>query len=128
MSVNEELAELQRDWKAPVELRRTGPGALQLSGGGIALACLAVLMLIGAIAAAVGLSRVSARQEAERESLRAAGAEVQAVVTRHWRTGGKSETRKIAYEFEYEGRRYHGTSSTPSRIWRTLSVGSPLAV
>ena len=82
-------------------------------------------MFAGAIAAGVGLSRVAARQQTERAALRAAGAEVEAMVTRHWRTGDKSETPKIAYEFQYGGQTYHGSSDAPRRIWRTLSVGSP---
>jgi hypothetical protein len=128
MNPNEDLAALERNWKPPVELSSYGPRDVRLSAGGVAIACFAALMFAGAIAAGVGLSRLGARQQAARDSLRAAGGEVEAVVTRHWRTGGKNDTPKVAYEFEYAGQTYHGSSNAPGRIWRTLSVGSPITV
>src|SRR4051794_16854999 len=124
MSANEDLAALQGNWTPPAELTGAGPRDVKLSGGGIAIACLAVLMFAGAIGTAVGLSRVLARQEASRASLREAGVVTEALVTRHWRTGGKSDTTRIAYEFEYAGQTYHGSSQTPAWIWRKLVVGS----
>jgi hypothetical protein len=128
MSLNEDLSALQQTWRAPLELTQSGSRNVRLSAGGIVFACFAALMFAGAIAAGVGLSRLSARQQRERESLRNAGVEVPAVITRHWHTGGKDDTPKIAYEFAYGERTYHGSSDTPRRIWRSLSVGSPIAV
>ena len=128
MNANEELAALQRDWKPPSELRAMGPREVRLKTCGVALACLAALLLIGAIAAATALSRVRARQASQNAVLRAAGAEVEATVTRHWRSGDKNDTLKVAYEFQYGGQTYHGSSDTPGSIWRTLAVGSPIAV
>jgi hypothetical protein len=128
MSANEELAALQRDWKAPSELRAMGPREVRLKAGGVALVCLATLLLIGAIVAATALSRVRARQASQNAVLRAAGLEVQATVTRHWRSGDKSDTPRIAYQFQYGGKTYDGSSDAPGKIWRTLAVGSPIAV
>ena len=128
MSLNEELAEIQRKWNPPVELLSSGPRDIRLSSAGIVIAGLAVLMFVGAIAAAVGLSRLAAREDMERQTLRKAGVEVPAVVTRHWHTGGKDDTPKIAYEFRYDGRTYHGSSQAPRVIWRRLVVGSPITV
>src|SRR4051794_5924704 len=92
MSANEELAALQREWKPPSELRAMGPREVRLKAGGVALVCLATLLLIGAIVGATALSRVRAREASQNAVLRAAGAEVKATVTRHWRGGDKSET------------------------------------
>jgi uncharacterized membrane protein YedE/YeeE len=128
MSPNEELTELQRNWTPPVELSGSGPRDVRLSGIGIFLVCLAGLMFMGAIVAAVGLSRVASRQQADRENLREAGMVTEAVVTRHWRTGGKDDTPRIAYQFEYEGQTWKGTSAAPRSIWRKLDVGSKLEV
>jgi hypothetical protein len=128
MNANVDLAAMQRDWKPPVELSGSGPREVRLSAGGKVLAFVAALMFGGAIASGVGLTRVAARQETERKSLRAAAVEVQAVVTRHWRTGGKSDTPKIAYEFEYAGHTYHGSARAPRRIWGALSVGASIPI
>jgi len=128
MSPNDDLAALQQNWKPPAELSSYGPREVRLSAGGVAVACLAALMFAGAVAAGVGLSRLAARQQRERDSLRATRGEVEAVITRHWRTGGESDTLKVAYEFQYNGQTFHGSSKAPRGIWRTLSVGSTIAV
>jgi hypothetical protein len=105
-----------------------GPREVRLKACGVALACLAALLLIGAIAAATALSRARARQASQNAVLREAGAEVEATVTRHWSTGDKNDTPKVAYEFQYGAQTYHGSSDAPRSIWRTLAVGSPIAV
>ena len=128
MSANEDLAALQRNWKAPAELAGSSQREVRLSAGGKVIAFLAFLMFAGAIAAAVGFSRLAARQESERADLRAAGVEVEGVITRHWRTGGENDTPKVAYEFRYDGHTYHGSSNAPRRIWRSQAVGSPITV
>jgi hypothetical protein len=128
MSANEGLAALARNWKPPVELSGAGPREVRLSAGGKAVTCLAVLIFGGAVAAGVGLSRVAARQQTERATLRAAGAEIEGMVTRRWRDGDKSETPRVAYEFQYGGHTYHGSSGAPRRTWDSLAVGSPLTV
>jgi hypothetical protein len=123
-----ELQDLQRDWTPPPELARGGPREVKLSGGGIAVSVVACLLLLGAIAAAVGLSRVAARQSNETRQLAASGIEAQALVTRHWRSGGKDSERRVAYWFEYEGRAYEGSARTPRSVWAELEVGSPIRV
>jgi hypothetical protein len=128
MSANEDLAALARNWKPPVELSGASPREVRLSAGGKALTCLAVLIFGGAVAAGVGLSRIAARQQANRATLRAVGAEVEGAVTRRWIDGGKSETRMVAYEFQHSGHTYHGSSDAPRRIWGSLQVGAPLTV
>src|SRR5437763_10547731 len=128
MSPNDELTALQRNWTPPAELSGSATREIRLSAGGKALAVLVALIFAGAIAAGVGLSHVIARQETARQALRQGSAEVEAVVTRHWRAGGESNTPKVSYQFDYAGRTYHGSSNAPGRIWRTLSVGSPITV
>src|SRR5436305_8782274 len=125
MSANEDLVALQRNWKPPAEMSGSSQREVRLSAGGKVVACMAALMFGGAIAAGVGLSRLEARQESERTNLRADGAEVEGVVTRHWRTGGESATPKIGYEFRYDGHTYHGSSDAPRRLSRSPSVGAP---
>jgi hypothetical protein len=128
MERSEDLSRLQRDWKPPVELERAGPREVKLAGAGIAIACLACLLFAGAIAAAVGLTGVSRRSAREVAALDESATEIQAVVTRHWKTSGESSERRITYQFEYAGRTYHGTSRAPRDIWARIDVGSPIRV
>lgn len=124
----QELAQLRRDWKAPVELTVSTPREVKLAGGGIALGVLAGALFLGAIATAVFLSRVAARQADEAQELRASGVVVQGTVTRHWRTGGKDSKHRIEYELQYGGTVYRGSSNAPRGIWTRLTVGSPIDV
>jgi hypothetical protein len=123
-----ELDELQRHWTPPAELARGGPRDVKLSGSGVAVTVVACLLLLGAIAAAIGLSRKSARDAANRQELEASGIETQAVVTRHWRTGGKEDQRRLTYEFAYDGRSYRASVNAPRKFWDVLPVGSPVRV
>jgi len=124
----QELAQLRRDWKPPVELTVSTPREVKLRGGGIAIAILAALLFAGAIASAVLLSKVASRQADGTRTLRESGTVVQGTVTRHWRTGDKDDERRVAYEFEYEGRTYRASSKAPKAIWERLDVGSPIDI
>ena len=66
MERNEELAEFERQWKAPRELTRALPRDVGLTKGGMVLTVLAVVFLIGAVVAAVGLGSKATRESAER--------------------------------------------------------------
>jgi hypothetical protein len=127
MDRHQELRELQRGWKAPSELASSTPRDVELSCGGKAVAVLAAALFLGAIGSAIGLSRVAARQASESEAIRN-GIETRAVVTRHWRTSGEDSKRRIAYEFEHQGRRYARSINTPRAIWARLEVGSTVPV
>jgi hypothetical protein len=120
--------DVSRNWKAPSAVAGSGPREVRLTAGGKALTLLSLLMLLGAATMFVFLSRQGQREAAERAALDVGSVETQATVTRHWRTGGKSDTPKVAYEFEYQGRKYHGSSSAPRAQWRDLTVGSPIGV
>src|SRR5436190_16023707 len=111
--MSDELRELERDWKQPRELAVAVPREVELAGGGKFLAIMAGIFILGAIAAGVGLQRLSSSQEHRRDTLRASGVETDGVVTRHWRTGGKEDTPMVAYRFEHEGQVYEGSAATP---------------
>ena len=83
MERHRELAELQRDWRPPVELSGSSSREVELSAGGMALASPCVVLMLGAIASIVFLSREASRQagDATRE-LFTIGRVVDGVVTR----------------------------------------------
>jgi len=123
-----ELEQLRRNWKPPVELMGSTPREVKLSAGGIGVACLIATLFLGAIASVLGLSRVATRQAARTQALYESGARTEAVITRHWRTGGEDSQRRIAYEFEHQGQVYRRTVRTPKAIWSRLSVGATIPV
>ncbi len=126
--MNDEWTEMEREWKQPRELATACPRDVQLSGSGKFMAVLAGIFLVGAFGAAYALQTGRTRQVLKREAWRETGVEAEGVVTRHWRTGGKEDTPKIAYEFEHDGRTEKGDAAAPLRIWRTLQVGSQIRV
>jgi hypothetical protein len=128
MEQHRELAELQRAWKPPVELSGASSREVELSVGGKALACLAIALMLGAIASIVFLTREASRQAEAVEHMMTDGLVVDAVVTRHWQSGGEESRHRIGYEFQHDGRTYAGAGKLPKRTWARLSVGSPVSV
>jgi hypothetical protein len=117
-----------RSWAPPPELSGSGPRQVQLKAGGKAMVFMAVVVVAGAVALYVFLSRQAAKQAAARAALAASGIQAEGTVTRRWNSGDKSHTPMLDYEFEYQGRAYRGSSSAPRRQWDVLPVGSPITI
>src|ERR1044072_4858305 len=123
-----ELKELTRTWKAPAELTISTPREVKLSGGGIAIACLAALMFLGAVAAQVTLTRLRATRVEQNRVLTSSGVQTKTVVTRQFRSGGDNSERRTTDEFQHEGPTYHGTTRAPRAIWQRLAEGSSIEI
>lgn len=128
MERHRELAELQRDWKPPVELSGASSREVELSAGGKVAAGLAILLMVGAIASIVFLTREASRQAEAAQHMMTAGRVVDGVVTRHWKSGGEETQHRIAYQFQHDGRTYAGAAKISKRVWTRLSVDSPVAI
>ncbi len=128
MTPGEELDRLRADWKPPRELVRALPREVQLSGRGIALATLAVLLIFGAFAGYLALNAAAIRDAREAAMLRDQGRNTEAIITRLWRDNDKSRQPWVSYRFPHDGRFYDGKAKAPLGIWRGLTDGSTLAV
>ena len=124
----QELAELQRKWTPPAELTGSAPREVRLSGGGVGLAILAVVLFVAGIAGGFALQGTAARELVEQKLLREQGADVESQVLRHWRTRDKESRTMVSYTLEMEGRTYSKSVKVPRRIWQTLDVGSQITV
>jgi hypothetical protein len=89
---------------------------------------LAVVFLVGGLAAGIALEITALRQAEEQRLLREQGADAEGLVTRLWRSGDKGHTLWVAYRFTVQERTYAGGAKAPLRIWKNLQVGSELAV
>ena len=123
-----ELTELMRGWKPPVELGVSSPREVKLSAGGIGIACLAAVLVLLAVAAAVTLSRLRSSQLREKRVLAESGVLTEAVVTRRFRANDKEHQPRITYEFRHEGQTYRKSTNTPESIWKGLAPGSTIEV
>jgi hypothetical protein len=124
----EEMAELQRKWTPPAELLGSVPREVRLSGGGIAAAVLAGLLILGGPTASILLERLSGRQTAEQNQLSDEGKDVEASVTRLWRSADKEHRPMVTYQFHAEGSTFRKSVTAPPRIWKSLREGEPLMV
>src|SRR5688572_29404688 len=114
-------------WTQPPELRNSPPRQVKLTGIGIFLLVLGVVMLIGGIVLGVTVARDSAEQTKTTQALEG-GEETDATVTRVWRSGKRSRTYRVGYQFENGGRIFRGDARISRQLWGTLSEGSKLRV
>ena len=115
-------------WTPPDGLGYSSLRPVSLTGGGIALLVVAVLMLLGAVAAAIGLGTTAKRQAKDHRLLQEQGVNTEARITRVWRSGDKNQQHLVSYRFTVQERAYEARNKVPTRIWQTLTVGSSLPV
>jgi hypothetical protein len=116
------------NWTPPDGLGYSSLRPVSLTGGGIALLVVAVLMLLGAVAAAIGLGTTAKRQAKDHRLLQEQGVNTEARITRLWRSGDKNQQHLVSYRFTVQERAYEARNKVPTRIWQTLTVGSSLPV
>ena len=128
MNRYEELAEIKKNWTPPPGLAGTGPRDVRLKAGGIVLAVLAAIFVIGGGVAWYFLSMKAQREAADAERLRAEGIPATATITRTWRSRDKDQKPMLSYEYEYNGRTYAREASAPKRIWDNLKEFTPIEI
>ena len=116
------------NWTPPDGLGYSSLRPVQLTGSGIAMLVLAGAMLLGAVAAGIGLGTTARRQAKDLRLLQEQGVNTDAQITRVWRSTGKDQQHLVSYRFTAQGREYVARKSVPSRIWQTLRAGSSLPV
>jgi hypothetical protein len=89
---------------------------------------LAGAMLLGAVAAGIGLGTTARRQAKDLRLLSEQGVNTDAQITRVWRGTGKDQQHLVSYRFTAEEREYAARKGVPPRIWQTLRAGSSLPV
>jgi len=122
------LDSLREQWTPPPELNRSRPRPLQTTASGVFITVLAVFIAGGGIVASVAMRRSALETEAMARRMQAEGQTVEGVVTRLWRTGGKSAVNKAAYRFSVDGATYTNTADLSMSHWRELTVGSEIAI
>jgi hypothetical protein len=116
------------NWTPPDGLGYSSLRPVQLTGSGIALLAVAVLMFLGAIAAGIGLGTTFRRQVKDQRLLQEQGVNTDAQITRLWRSTGKDQQHLVSYRFTVQEREYVARKGVPPRIWQTLRTGSSLPV
>lgn len=112
----------------PAELAGSVPRDVRLTGGGIALAALAVAVAVGALAAGIVMSVIyvrsgDAHRIRERDSIVAAAEVVEVVVRR-----GEEPRRQVTYRYEAHGHSYTGRTRLRKSDRRVLRRGDPVQI
>jgi hypothetical protein len=128
MDSRTQLAELQRRWTPPDGLELPRLRQVRWTAAGKTVFALAVVFLVGGLAAGIALEVAALGQAEEQRLLVEQGADTQGLVTKLWRSGDEGHTRWVAYRFTVQERTYPGRAKAPLRIWKNLQVGSELAV
>ncbi len=117
------------NWQVPAGLDRSVPRRVALTGSGKAVMVTAILFLVAAAAAIVGLGLVAARQSAKAWQLDKEGMTTSAVVTNTWeQRQGKSKRYWISYRFGAGDRNYEGQATVSRGRWQALHEGSLVQV
>jgi hypothetical protein len=119
---------MTENWTPPDGLGYSSLRPVQLTGSGIALLVVAGAMLLGAVAAGIGLGTTARRQVKEIRLLQEQGVNTDALITRVWRSTGKDQQHLVSYRFTAEEREFTARKGAPPRIWQTLRAGSSLSV
>ena len=119
---------MTNNWTPPDGLGYSSLRPVQLTGAGIALLVVAAALLLGAVAAAIGLGTTARRQAEDHRLLQEQGVNADARITRVWRSSDKDQQHLVSYRFTVEEREYVARKTVPARIWQTLKAGSSLPV
>jgi hypothetical protein len=119
---------MTNNWTPPDGLGYSSLRPVQLTGSGIALLVVAGAMLLGAVAAGIGLGTTARRQAKDLRLLQEQGVNTDAQITRVWRSTGKDQQHLVSYRFTVEERAYVARKKVPPRIWQDLRAGSSLPV
>ena len=110
------------------ELSGSVPRDVRLTGGGVALAVLALVLAVLSVAAAIGMSIAHVRAEDARQLRAREGAVATAEVVDVRIPRGDHPRHSITYQFEVDGRRYEGTATLGERDGRALAQGAALPI
>ena len=122
------IDKLKNNWTPPDGLGYSGLRPVQLTGAGIVSLVVAAALLLGAVAAGIGLRTTASRQAQEHRLLREQGFNTDARITRLWRSTGKDTRDWVAYRFTVQEQVYETRKVVPARIWRELQAGSSLPI
>src|SRR5438067_2494818 len=116
------------NWTPPDGLGYSSLRPVKLSGTGIGMIAMAVAITAICIGLNITIVRGSRKKAETAALLGNQGVETTAMVTRKWRTGGKSDRRMIAYRFTAGGEEIRGSASAARNVWDGLEEGASLPV
>ncbi len=115
-------------WQPPTELARSRPRFVVLTGAGQTTVAFVVALLLGALAAGLGLYLAAERARGRRESVERNGVIADAEVVELLETRRKEKRYTVVYRYNAGTRAYDGRARVGRAYWRALQVGSRIPV
>jgi hypothetical protein len=112
----------------PVELLRSVPRHVVLTAAGKATGVVAVLLILGGIAAGIGANVLAERDRALQETIARERVATEAVVTNVVRRRGDDAKTTVSYVFSANGREYAGQTRLRKRESAGIEPGTRIAV
>jgi hypothetical protein len=112
----------------PSELSGAVPRDVRLTGGGIALAVVALAMAIGALVTAISMSVAYTRAEGQRQLREREGKAADAEIVHVTVTRGEHPRRSVTYRYGVNGRTYTGRTTLPQRDPRDMAQGGRIPI
>jgi hypothetical protein len=116
------------DLRLPQELLGSVPRDVRLTGGGIAVASLAVAAAVGALLAGIVMSAIYARASAERQLRERDAVTAEARVVQIQERRGDGPRRVVTYRYDVNGRGYTGRTSLRNSDRRPMTQGAAVRI
>ncbi len=118
-----------KSWQPPIELQRSTPREVGLTGSGRVVAVVMVLLIVSAVGFAVWMSNKSVSEARQWQAWQADAMPAQGEVMALRKRGRGDETKYYAdYRYRVGDTRYTATASIRAREWRSLKQGDALPV
>jgi hypothetical protein len=127
-ALKDRVDHLRRTFVPPHELTGSRPRDVALTAGGRALHIVAMALFGLALTAGLLLSIERQSRNADRQSFQTQATATTASVTRLWRESGDSKQPRVAYRYVVGATAFEGESKIRLTDWRSLHVGSELAI
>ena len=114
--------------RLPPELLGSVPRDVRLTGGGMAVAAVAIAVAVGAIVVAIVMSIVYSQAGGERQLREREGVAVDAEVVQVVVRRGESPRRVVTYRYDVNGRSYTGRTTLRKSDRRDMTRGAPVGI
>lgn len=116
------------DLRLPQELLGSVPRDVRLTGGGIAVASLAVAAAVGALLAGIVMTAIYVRAGAERQRRERDAITAEARVVQVQERRGDGPRRVVTYRYDVDGASYTGRTALRNRDRRLFRPGAPIRI
>ncbi|MGH9722023.1 MAG: hypothetical protein ACRD8O_17585 [Bryobacteraceae bacterium] len=123
-----QLRQMQREWRPPVELDRGRPRPVEFTAAGMWLAALVVMLLAGGVFGGIALYLKAGADDERNRLIEQSSNAIEARIERRWQTKGENRRCHVTYSFSSAGSVFRRSTRIPCSTWRKLSDGGTIQI